>query len=61
MLGEQRQSTYIIHAWTAKMFLYLMPKNKSYLICYAEDLCRITLFGQSMERVTLRLIQLEIM
>jgi hypothetical protein len=38
MLGEQRQSTYIVHAWTAKMLLYLMAQTKSYLIWYAEDL-----------------------
>jgi hypothetical protein len=38
MLGEQRQSTYIVHACTAKMLLYLMTQTKSYLIWYAEDL-----------------------
>jgi hypothetical protein len=38
MLGKQRQSTYIVHAWTAKMLLYLMTQTKSYLIWYAEDL-----------------------
>jgi hypothetical protein len=54
MLGEQKQSTYIVHAWTAKMLLYLMTMNKSYLIWYAEDLLRITLFRQNMERVVLR-------
>jgi hypothetical protein len=32
MLEEQRQITYIIHAWTTKMLLYLTTKNKSYLI-----------------------------
>jgi hypothetical protein len=37
MLGEQRQRTYIVHAWTAKMLLYLMTQTKSYLIRYAED------------------------
>jgi hypothetical protein len=36
MLGKQRQSTYIVHAWTAKMLLYLMTQNKLYLIWYAE-------------------------
>jgi hypothetical protein len=38
MLGEQRQSTYIVYSWTAKMLLYLMTEKKSYLIWYAEDL-----------------------
>jgi hypothetical protein len=38
MLGEQRQSTYIVHAWTTKMLLYLMTHNKSFLIWYAVDL-----------------------
>jgi hypothetical protein len=38
MLGEQRQSTYIVHAWTTKILLYLMTQTKSYIIWYAEDL-----------------------
>jgi hypothetical protein len=29
---KKRQNTYIVHAWTAKMLLYLMTENKSYLI-----------------------------
>jgi hypothetical protein len=33
-----KTSTYIVHAWTAKMLLYLTTKNKSYLIWYAKDL-----------------------
>jgi hypothetical protein len=59
MLGEQRLSTYIVHAWTTKTLLCLTTRNESYLIWYADDLLRITLFGQSMEMVALRLIQPE--
>jgi hypothetical protein len=59
------------HAWRTKTKHIYCPcmdcKNvvvfvthtKSYLIWYAEDLWRITQFGQSMERVALRLIRLE--
>jgi hypothetical protein len=47
MLGQQIQSTYIVHAWTTKM-LYLITQNISYLACrgYMKDYMIWTKHGE---------------